>query len=159
MTDGDRLVAVGRVGKPHGRDGSFYVDEPSHPLPIGLAVTIAGREERIERRAGTDERPLLRLAGVSAREQLGALRGEAILLPLAEAPLEPGEWLSEDLVGCEIPGLGAVRRVVSAPSCDVLEVGPDGLLIPFIADAVKTVDLEARRIDVDRDFLGLEERP
>jgi 16S rRNA processing protein RimM len=158
LTAGDRLVAVGRVGKPHGRDGSFYVDEPSHPLPAGLPVTIAGRDERIARRAGTDERPLLRLAGVTAREQLGELRGEAIMLPLAAAPLEPGEWLSEDLVGCEIPGIGAVRRVVSAPSCDVLEVGPEGVLVPFIADAVKKVDVDARRIDVDRDFLGLEER-
>lgn len=158
MTLPDRLVPVGRVGKPHGRDGSFYVDEASHPLPAGLSVTIAGRDERIERRAGTDERPLVRLAGVSAREQLAELRREAILLPLAEAPLEPGEWLSEDLVGCEVPGIGAVRRVVSAPSCDVLEVGPDGVLVPFISDAVKKVDLEARRIDVDRDFLGLEER-
>jgi 16S rRNA processing protein RimM len=157
LTDRDRLVAVGRVGKPHGRDGSFYVDEPSHPLPVGLTVTIAGRDERIERRAGTDERPLLRLVGMTAREELGELRGEAILLPLALAPLEPGEWLSEDLIGCEIPGIGAVRRVVSGPSCDVLEVGADGVLIPFIGDAVKNVDLEARRIEVDREFLSLEE--
>jgi len=159
LTDRDRLVAVGRVGKPHGRDGSFYVDAPSHPLPPGLSVTIAGRDERIERRAGTDARPLVRLAGVSEREQLDELRGEAILLPLAAAPLEPGEWLAEDLIGCEIPGIGVVQRVVSAPSCDVLEVGVDGVLIPFITDAVKKVDLEARRIDVDRDFLGLREGP
>lgn len=159
MTLPDRLVPVGRVGKPHGRDGSFYVDEPSHPLPVGLSVTIAGRDWRIERRAGTNERPLVRLAGVSAREEVDRLRAEAILLPLTEAPLESDEWLSEDLVGCEIPGIGAVRRVVSAPSCDVLEVGPDGVLVPFIADAVKKVDLDARRIDVDRDFLGLDEHP
>jgi len=157
LTDRDRLVSVGRVGRPHGRDGSFYVDQPSHPLPVGLPVTIAGRRERIERRAGTDERPLVRLGGVTTREQLGELRGEPIQLPLAVAPLEPGEWLAEDLVGCEIPGIGSVRRVVAAPSCDLLEVGADGVLIPFIADAVKAVDLEARRIDVDRAFLGLDE--
>jgi ribosomal 30S subunit maturation factor RimM len=29
------------------------------------------------------------------------------------------------------------------------------VLIPFISDAVKSVDLEARRIEVDHEFLGL----
>ena len=44
--------------------------------------------------------------------------------------------------------------MLDAPSCPLLEVGDDGLLIPLIGDAVKRVDLDRRIIEVDRDFLG-----
>jgi 16S rRNA processing protein RimM len=152
-----RRIAVGRVGKPHGRDGSFYVDAASHPLPEGFAVTVGGQEASIERRAGSAERPLVRLSGISARERATELRGEPLLADLSQAPLESGEWLVEDLVGCEVPGLGEVRQVVQAPSCDLLEVGSDGVLVPFISDAVRHIDVAARRIEVDRAFLGLDE--
>jgi 16S rRNA processing protein RimM len=157
LSTSDRLVSVGRVGKAHGLDGSFYVSAASHPLPEGLTVTVAGRRTRIERRAGTAERPLIRLTGVDDRDQVSELTGEPLLADLADAPLESDEWLSADLVGCEVPGVGTVTRVVSGPSCDVLEVGAAGVLIPFISDAVKDIDLEARRIEVDREFLGLEQ--
>jgi 16S rRNA processing protein RimM len=153
---GERLVPAGRVGRPHGRDGSFYVERAGHPLPAGLAVTVAGRVVRIERRAGTDERPLIRLEGAADRSDAEALRGEALLVSSSDAPLEEGEYLSADLVGCSVPGLGTVREVISAPSCDVLDV--DGTLVPFVSDAVRRVDLSARVIEVDHRFLDLEPR-
>ena len=68
--------------------------------------------------------------------------------------LEDDEYLVADLIGCEVPGLGWVRRVVDSPSCPLLEVGEEGYLVPLIADAVKLVDLERKLIEVDRDFLG-----
>ena len=46
-----------------------------------------------------------------------------------------------------------VARMVALPSCEALEVGD--LLIPLVRDAVRSVDLEARRIDVDLGFLGV----
>ena len=149
-------MTVGRVGKAHGLDGSFYVNGASHPLPVGLALTVAGEPVRVERRAGTDDRPLIRLSGIDGRERLAELTGEPLLANVADAPLESDEWLAADLVGCEVPGVGTVKRVVAAPSCDLLEVGADGVLIPFISDAVKDIDLDARRIEVDCEFLGLD---
>ena len=50
---------------------------------------------------------------------------------------------------------GYVERVLDGPSCDLLEVGEDGILVPLVSDAVKRVDLEARVIEIDREFLGL----
>jgi ribosomal 30S subunit maturation factor RimM len=50
-----------------------------------------------------------------------------------------------------------VRRVVPAPSCDLLEVGDDAVLVPLVGDAVTRVDTDARVIEVDRAFLGLED--
>ncbi len=156
MSTAGRLVSVGRVGRAHGLDGSFYVVRPSHLLPVGMTLTVGGRTASIERRAGTDQRPLIRLSGISDRDGVAAIVGEALMADLADAPLESDEWLSADLIGCEVPGIGKVTRVIEGPSCDVLEVGADGVLIPFISDAVKEIDVEARRIEVDRVFLGLD---
>ena len=153
MTAASRQVTAGRVGRPHGLDGSFYVERPSEPLAVGTEVVIAGRAAVVERRAGTEARPIVRVSGVGDRDAAGALRGQPLLV--AAGALAEGEYFVEDLVGCRVPGLGTVRGVVAAPSCDVLEVGERGVLVPFVADAVKSVDLDARVIEVDHDFLGL----
>jgi 16S rRNA processing protein RimM len=139
------LVTAGRVGKPHGLDGSFYVDDPRHELPEGAELVVRGHGHRIERRAGTDERPLIRLAGV---DDPGALRGELLLV---EDELREGEWLAADLVGLSVPGMGVVARVVDGVSCSVLEL-EDGTLIPFVSDAIEQVDLEAGEIRVRPGF-------
>jgi 16S rRNA processing protein RimM len=127
------LVTAGRVGKAHGRDGSFYVDGADHPLAVGTPVMLAAHTHEIERRAGTDDRPLIRLAGVGDPRPL---RGELLLV---EAELADDEWLASDLVGCSVPGRGSVVRVLDGPSCSVLEL-EDGSLIPFVSDAIRSVD-------------------
>ena len=143
------LVTAGRVGRPHGRDGSFYVDDASEPLELGGVVGLAGTEREIERRAGTAARPLLRLSGV---EDPRPLRGEPLLV---EVELAEGEWLAADLEGCRVQGAGRVERVLAGPSCDVLELD-DGTLLPFVSDAIRSVDVAGRRIHVDLAFLGAE---
>lgn len=150
-----RLIAVGRVGRPHGRDGSFHVEGADHPLPEGLEVSVGGRAAVVERRAGTDASPLLRVSLAADRDGAAALRGERILLAEAEAPLAEGEWLTEDLLGCRIDGLGEVRAVVAGSSCDVLEVGEEGTLVPLVSDAIVSIDPGAKVIEIDRRFLGL----
>jgi 16S rRNA processing protein RimM len=141
------LVTAGRVGKPHGLDGSFYVEAPRHALPEGTSVVVAGLTHEIARRAGTDDRPLVRLSSI---DDARPLRGELLLI---EGELAEGEWLAADLVGCSVPGLGTVKQVIDAPSCSVLEL-EDGTLVPFIGDAIEHVDVDAREIHVNRDFLG-----
>ena len=41
--------------------------------------------------------------------------------------------------------------MIALPSCEALEVGDR--LIPLVRDAIRSVDLEARRIDVDLGFV------
>jgi 16S rRNA processing protein RimM len=141
------LVTAGRVGKPHGLDGSFYVEGPRHDLPEGCVVVIKSETYTVDRRAGTRERPLIHLAGLSDPRPH---RGEALLV---EDELAEGEWLASDLVGLSVPGMGTVARVVDSPSCSVLELD-DGTLIPLIGDAVRDIDLDAGEIHVNREFLG-----
>ena len=56
-------------------------------------------------------------------------------------------------IGCRIEGIGIVKAVREGISCDVLEVGDE--LIPLVRDAVTSVDVENKVIEVDREFLGL----
>jgi 16S rRNA processing protein RimM len=156
----DALTA-GRVGRPHGLDGSFHVTRPRPTLlSLGGEVRVDGPAREIVRRAGTDERPILRLAGIDDRTAAEALRGQDLLVARADAPpLDQGEYWPEDLEGClvvTVDGreLGTVQAMRALPSCEVLEVG--ALLVPMVGDAVLSVDIAQRRIVVDPTFLGVE---
>jgi 16S rRNA processing protein RimM len=146
-------VSAGRVGRPHGLDGSFHVARPGE-LSAGQTVFVNGSPRVIERLAGRSDKPIVRLEGCSSREDAEALRGLALEVP--PAPLEPGEYWASDLVGCVVVdgprSVGVVSRMIALPSCEALEVGD--LLIPMVRDAIRSIDLDARRIDVDMEFVG-----
>jgi 16S rRNA processing protein RimM len=165
--DARRWLRAGIVGSPHGLDGSFHIVQPvAGLLVLGEEIRVGERELVIERRAGTDRRPIIRLEGCSLREDALALRGEQLLVARRQAPeLEADEWWADDLEGCAVRDGGAevgrVRRLLALPSCEVLEVeradGGADLLVPLVRDAVRGVDIERREIDIDLVFLG--ERP
>jgi len=162
VAGGDWLTC-GRVGRPHGLDGSFHVKEPRAELIVlGAEVRVAERDAEIVRRAGTDERPIVRLSGFDGRSAAEGLRGEALLVARSAAPpLGEDEWWAEELEGCAVfdgpVPVGEVRRMLALPSCEVLEVARPGsgdLLVPLVRDAIRAVDVDERRIDVDLEFLG-----
>jgi 16S rRNA processing protein RimM len=159
-------LAAGRVGRPHGLDGSFHVTRPrGSMLALGTAVRVGDGEAEIVRRAGTDERPILRLAGHDSREAAEALRGVDLLVHRAAAPdLDEDEWYAEDLEGCRVVDgateVGRVLQMVALPSCEALEVAREGganLLVPLVRDAVRSVDVATGVVDVDLAFLGEQE--
>jgi 16S rRNA processing protein RimM len=158
----DEGIVAGRVGRPHGLDGSFHVALPVPALlTLGSEVTIAGATREIVRRDGTDARPIVRLSGCEAREDAEALRREALMVERVQAPaLGPDEWWAHDLEGCSVTDgdrtVGRVRRLIALPSCEALEVERDGepeLLVPLVRDAIRAIDPTARRIDVDMTFV------
>jgi 16S rRNA processing protein RimM len=146
-------VPAGTVGRPHGLDGSFHVTRPGG-LEAGGTVLVDGSPRTVERLAGTADRPIVRLAGCSSRADAEALRGASLELPAPQ--LEEDEYLAEELVGCTVAdgdrAIGVVSRMVALPSCEALEVGE--LLIPMVRDAIRSIDVAARRIDVDMAFVG-----
>jgi 16S rRNA processing protein RimM len=163
MGESGGWLHAGRVGSPHGLDGSFHVRDPRPQLLVcGATVVVQGRAATITRRAGTDQRPLVRLEGREDRDAAVALRGEALLVARGDArELEADEWWAEDLEGCAVRdgtvSVGTVRRLLALPSCEVLEVSREDradLLVPLVSDAVRGVDVERREIDVDLEFLG-----
>ena len=166
---GPTRLPAGRVGRPHGLDGSFYVTG-ARPLLLGLgtAVSVAGSTAAIVRRAGTDRRPIVRLEGVGDRTAAEALRGMELTVLVADAPaLADGEWWAHELEGCVVVDgdrrLGTVSRLIELPSCEALEVlpaeGGEPLLVPMVKDAVRRVEAGRGRIEVNLDFLGLRPAP
>ena len=156
------MLNAGQVGRPHGLDGSFHVTRPRPALLVlGGTLWIGGLQREIVRRAGTEDRPILRVDGVGDRAGAERLRGEELLVSRADAPpLPAGEYWAEDLQGCAVVTsdgrpLGTVERLRALPSCEVLEVGK--LLVPMVGDAVLSIDIAARRIVVDGEFLGVDE--
>ena len=168
----DGSLLAGRVGRAHGLDGSFYVTRArAQLLREGAEVMLgaaggagaAGRPLRIERRAGTDEHPIVRLEGISGREAAEALRGQELHVSSESSPeLEPGEYWAEQLVGCRVHSggvdVGSVAGLLVLPSCECLEVARGGdsptLLVPMVRDAIRSIDVGERVIEIDLGFLG-----
>ncbi len=90
------------------------------------------------------------------------LRGMELFVEQSAAPtLGPGEWWAHELQGCAVHdgerSVGTVSAMIELPSCEALEVRlRDGgeLLVPMVADAIRSVDVARGRIEVNLDFLG-----
>ena len=145
-------IEVGRIGRPHGLDGSVTLTGHGGtvPMALGTEVAVGGRPATIVGRKGTDERPIIRFDIAASREQAQELRGQPVTVPVAALP-EPDEdeFFHIDLIGCDVwcegRQLGAVRTVHTYPANDVLELD-SGEMIPFVDDAVEAVDVAGRRI-------------
>jgi len=141
-------------------------------LILGTSVTVAGRRAAIVRRAGTEQRPIVRLQGVEDRAAADALRGTALTVEEPQAPaLAEGEWWAHELEGCAVVDgerrVGTVNRMIELPSCEALEVRretigsqstgshpPAPLLVPMVKDAIRRMAVEERLIEIDLAFLG-----
>jgi 16S rRNA processing protein RimM len=162
-----QALSAGRVGRAHGLDGSFYVTRPRpRLLGEGTTVAVGGEQRRIVRRAGTEQRPILRLEEVASREAAEELRGLELTVAAASAPrLDQDEWWAHELEGCEVRDgervLGTVVRMIELPSCEALEVRPvgggDAVLVPMVRDAIRAIEPKQGRIDVNMSFLGLDD--
>ena len=150
MTD---RVAIGQVGKPHGLDGSFYVERPSTDdrwWKVGARFFAAGQEAEVIGARRAQGRPVIKLdRSVPRGAQLEVERAE---LP----PTDDDEYYTFQLLGLEVVeengrALGTVADVLPGVANDVLQVG-DGVLLPMVEDCIRSVDLEAGRIVVAEGF-------
>jgi 16S rRNA processing protein RimM len=165
LSEADRWLRAGVVGRPHGLDGSFHVagaEGSSFQLLVqGMEIRVGEELHRVVRVAGHAGGPILRLEGSSVRADAEALSGRDIRVQRS-GELEEDEWWAEDLEGCAVRDgdeeVGVVSRLLGLPSCEVLEVartaGGPALLVPLVTDAVREVDLERGVIDIDLRFLG-----
>jgi 16S rRNA processing protein RimM len=161
------LVLVGRVVKPQGRHGEVAVlpitDRPDRFQTLAHAFLPApggeAREIRVERVFAHQGRFVLKLAGVDSIDQAEALRGQELRIAEEElAELPPGSYYHHQLVGLRVEDaagapLGVVEEVQeTGAEARVLVVrGAQGeTLVPFAAVFVREVDLEQRRLVVDR---------
>ena len=154
----------GSSGVPTGSTAASTSPSGTPELLVdGATVHVRGDQRRIVRRAGFDAKPIVRLDGSTDRDAALELRGAEILVARETAPqLDEDEWWAKDLEGCAVRDgareVGIVTRLLTLPSCDVLEVQRTSegapLLVPLITDAVREVDIDGQAIDVDLRFLG-----
>ena len=147
-------VVVGRVGKPHGLDGAFFVEGASDDarwFKPGARLWAGDDElEVVTARRGAGGRPVIRLEREVAR-------GTELEVPVeALPPTEEGEYYAFQLVGLAVAEeggrqLGRVAQVAPGVANDVLELD-SGLALPLVEACVLDVDLEAGRIVVARGF-------
>jgi 16S rRNA processing protein RimM len=146
-------VSVGRVGKPHGLAGAFFVEKASadpERFAVGAQLIVAGSPARVVESKQSGGRPVIRL-------DQGVERGAVLEVPRSELPPPAADsYYVADLVGLEVvedggPVLGRVAEVSPGVANDVLELD-SGLALPFVAACVLEVDLEARTILVAPGF-------
>src|SRR5215208_4025542 len=66
---GASALTAGYVGRPHGLDGSFHVARADPALLADRETLLLGeRRVALTRRAGTPEKPILRVEGCSTRD-------------------------------------------------------------------------------------------
>jgi 16S rRNA processing protein RimM len=146
-------VQIGKVGKPHGIDGAFFVEQPSADdrwWKVGSTFLAGGTEVEVVAARRSSGRPVVKVE--PAVERGAPIEVERDALP----PTEEEEYYAFELVGLPVVEengreLGSVKAVTTGVANDVLELDT-GVLLPMIEDCVRRVDLAAGRIVVAPGF-------
>jgi len=142
------------VGKPHGLDGSFFVEQGSEDperFAVGAVLFVDSEPARVESSKRSGGRPVIRL-------DRAARRGAALAVPRESLPpTEENEYYAFELVGLEVVeeggrSLGRVVQVAPGVANDVLELD-SGLALPLVEACVSEVNLERGRIVVAGGFV------
>ena len=148
------LVPIGRVGRPHGLDGSFFVEGASERVDafkVGTSVQVGNEtSEVVSSKHGAQGRPVIRLDRAVPRGATLTVRRESL------PALEEDEYYAFQLVGLSVEEeggrvLGRVREVLDYPANDVLELD-SGVSLPLVEACVRQVDVGGGRIVVAAGF-------
>jgi 16S rRNA processing protein RimM len=148
---GSDLVRVGRVGKPHGLDGGFFVESASERPDVfaaGATLYTGGEPATVvASRRGSGGRPVIVL-------DRDVERGAELAVARTTLPglTDEDEFYVFQLVGLSVEEeggrmLGRVREVLEYPGNDVLELD-SGASLPLVEACVRQVDLAGGRIVV-----------
>jgi 16S rRNA processing protein RimM len=150
----ETLIAVGRVGRPHGLDGAFVVENASTDpdrFTVGARVYVEGGPAEVVESKRAGRRLVVRLD----REPR---RGAVLEVPRASLPAaEDGSFYAFELVGLSVEeeggrSLGKVQEVTTGVANDILELD-SGIALPMVEDCIRSVDREQGLILVSPGFV------
>lgn len=163
------MLEVGAVHKPHGLKGALTIYSYTRPA-IGIAgysfwwlgnSPATAMRYAVTRCWQHGKRILAELHDVDGIDAAARLNGLAIWVPADDVELDEGEYLWQDLIGCQVvledgSPLGIVTALEEYGAQDILSVRtpedavPSGeWMLPFIEQVVLDVDLDVRRITVN----------
>jgi 16S rRNA processing protein RimM len=146
-------VRIGRVGRPHGIDGAFFVEEASDDdrwWQTGATFLAGSEPVEVVAHRRSSGRPVIKLDRHVERGT--TLEVERDALPATEED----EYYAFQLVGLEVVEetgrvLGRVTVVEPGVANDVLGLD-SGVLLPMVEDCVVDIDLGRCRITVAGGF-------
>ena len=146
-------VVIGKVGRPHGVDGAFFVEQPSDDKRwwrTGARFLAGGTSVEVVAHRPSSGRPVVKVEPPVERGAL--LEVDRVDLPATA----DGEYYAFELVGLQAVeetgrALGTVQAVTPGVANDVLELD-SGVLLPMVEDCIRSIDVAAGRIDVAAGF-------
>lgn len=164
MTDWFR---VGKITKPHGLNGEvrvismtdfpderfskgnkLYLDQGNQEEPLPLVIAARRKHKQFE---------LLRFKGYDHISHVEKWKGAVLKVPGDQlADLDEDEYYYHDIIGCQVvteegEQLGKIREILSTGANDIWIVKgtrPKEILIPYIEDVVKKVDVENKIVTI-----------
>ena len=149
------LVAVGRVGRPHGLDGAFVVEQPSDNLEryaVGATLYVDGEPATVvvsPTGRCAPPRDQARPAG-RARATAGRSAGRAARTPGRTSTTSSSSSGSPSRKTAQ--SVGDVQDVLPGVANDNLELD-SGTLVPLIEDAIREIDVAGGRIVLNPGFI------
>lgn len=148
-------VPVGRVGRPHGLDGAFVVEQGSDDpdrYAVGAELHVDGVPVKItvSRRVGRGRHAIRLDRAVDRGTTLTVLRSQLPELP-------DGEYYAFEIIGLRVEEVdgrqcGIVKDLLPGPANDNLEL-EDGTLVPMIEDAIAAIDRAAGVVVLNPGFI------
>lgn len=164
-------LVVGRLDRPHGIKGEIVVslltDHPGSVFASGVLLSLGEADAdlpspdlpplRIESTRPFRRGLLVRFGGVDDRNQAQLLCGRYLFRALEDLePLAEGEVFHHQLLGMTVvtvegEEVGTVREVYDLEPAELLEIHGDRgtVMVPYRAEIVVDVDVDAERITID----------
>ena len=150
-------MPVGRVGRPHGLDGAFVVEQGSDDgsrYAVGATLHVDGAPAVVVALTPCRRVAAGRSASTGRVERGRSSRCAATSCRRSTAD----EFYAFQLVGLAVEEeggrrLGIVREVLPGAANDNLELD-DGTLVPMIEDAIAAIDPDSGRILLNPGFIS-----
>jgi 16S rRNA processing protein RimM len=159
-----QLIALAKVGRPYGLTGAVHLypySEDAQTLLRARTLCIGTRVFEVTRSRRHGDSVVAQLAGVDSPEEAAKFTNKEIFVDRALFETLPdGEYYWVDLIGLTCTNgdhvFGEIAEIFESGAHPILRVkATTGAtvgreeLIPFVDAIVRSVDLAARRVDVD----------
>lgn len=137
-------IKIGKIGRPKGVRGHFYIAGRNEPLYDKHSVVMLGDSSaqlKILEQRHHNDKPYLLVESFDDRTKIETVRGKDVFVRKSEISVDDDEYLWDDLVGMQVVDnentpLGKVVSIYNAGASDIIaiESADKSLEIPFVEE-------------------------